>query len=280
LEVEALSLLNQVGAMLGDEVSVARTLDGFLRIEGVVESVERKAVILSALAALKNQPAVKMQIETPEEAELRLQQSRQRADAASIQIQEAAPSSNLIPADADVRRYLMAQGINADKLDESVNQFANRALKRSRQAVLYGWSLRKLVDRFSTNDLRGLDPQAHAKWLSMIGEHARGCQREIAALRQELSPVFNVASSPASLSDEAVSEIAGESDLARAAMRLNELSAGADESVRLAFTLSSGGASTFKSGQFWRMLDSAESLGQKIEKASQRLKSAINPEHR
>src|SRR5262249_18354754 len=146
-----------------------------------------------------------------------------------------------------------------------------RALKRSRQAILYAWSLRKLVERFSPDDLRALDSQARAKWLALIGEHARGYQREIAALRQELSPVFNFKP----LSDEAPTEIANEPGLARATLRLNELAAGADDAVRSAFTLSASGSPTVKSPQFWRALTGAESLAQKIENASQRLKSAI-----
>jgi hypothetical protein len=177
--------------MLGEEIGVRRTLDGLLRIEGVVENAERRTAILSALAAVKDQPLVKLQIETPEEAERRLEQSRQRSDAISIQVQEAAPLSN-------------------------------------------------------------------------------------AALRQELSPVFNVEP----LADGAHIGIADEPGLARATLRLNELAAGADDAVRSAFTLSSGGAPAVKSPQFRLALSGAESLAQEIENASQRLKSAINIERR
>ncbi len=276
LEIEVLSLLNQVGATLGEEVSAARTLDGSLRIEGVVETAERQRAILAVLASIKDHPAIKLQIETPEEAAARLQQLRRPSDQVTVQIQEAAPTSSVIPLDPEVRRYLTAQVTPADKLDEAVNQFANRALKRSRQAMLYVWSLRKLVERFSPNDLRSLDPPARAKWLALIGEHARGYQREIAALREELSLVLKV-EPPA---DEMVSEMADESDLARAVLRLNELSTATDDAIRAAFTLSASGSPAIKSPQFWRTLSSAEWLAQKIEKASQQLKGTTNTERR
>jgi len=120
------------------------------------------------------------------------------------------------------------------------------------------------VERFSPDDLRSLDSQARAKWLALIGEHARGYQREIAALRQELSPVFNVEP----LSDEAPTEIADESELSSAALRLNELAVGADDAVRSGFTLSAGGSPAVKSPQFWRALTGAESLARKIENMS------------
>jgi hypothetical protein len=272
LEIEVLGLLNQAGATLGEEVSVARVLDGPLRVEGVVENAERKREILATLAPFKDHPAVKLQIETPEEAAARLQQLRQLSDQGAVQIQEAAPTSGAIPLDAEVRRYLTARGTTADKLDEAVNQFANRTLKRSRQAMLYAWSLRNLVGRFSPNELRALEAQARVKWLSLIGEHAHGYQREVAALRKELGPILN-AESPA---DDKVGEIADEADLARAVLRLNDLGAGADDAIRSAFTLSVNGALAIKSPQFWRTLSSAASLAQKIESASQRLKGLIS----
>lgn len=132
------------------------------------------------------------------------------------------------------------------------------------------------MERFSPDDLRALDSQARAKWLALIGEHARGYQREIAALRQELSPVFNLEP----LVDEAPTEITDESELSRATLRLNELASGADDAIRSAFTLSAGGSPAVKSPQFWRALTGAESLARKIENMSQRLKSAINKERR
>jgi hypothetical protein len=276
LEIEVLSLLNQIGATLGEEVSVARALDGSLRVEGVAENAERQGKILSALAPVKDHPAIKLQIETPEEAAARLEQLRQSSNPVTVQIQEAAPASSAIALDAELRRYLTAQGTPADKLDEAVNQFANRALRRSRQAMLYVWSLRKLLERFSANDLRALEAQARGKWLALIGEHAQGYQREIAPLRQELSSLLHIELS----ADEMIGEIADEADLARAALRLNELGAATDEAIRAAFTLSGGGSSSIKSPQFWRTMGSAELLAQRIEKAAQQLKNTTSMSHR
>ena len=49
LEVEVLRLLHEVGADLGEQVSVTKTRDGLLRVSGVVETEQRKAEILSKL---------------------------------------------------------------------------------------------------------------------------------------------------------------------------------------------------------------------------------------
>ncbi len=55
IELVNLSLLDHVGSMLGQEVTLSQTLDGLLRIECIVDNAERKTMILSALAAVKDQ---------------------------------------------------------------------------------------------------------------------------------------------------------------------------------------------------------------------------------
>lgn len=267
LEIEALVLLDGIGATLGEEVSVTRTLDGALQIEGVVENDERKRAVLSALAPVRHHRAVRIRIETPEEAEQRLEQIRSTAVAVSIQ--EAAPADSRIPADADLRRYLTARGVRPAALDEEVNRFANRMLRGSRQAVLNAWSLRRLVQRFTQAELRALDPEARARWQALVGEHARRYGREMTALRQDLSVVFAAEMANA----EAYPEIADEAALARGVLGLADLSAGLDEEIRSAFTLSAGGASSLRSQQFWRRWVSAEKLADEIFRAAQRFQN-------
>src|SRR5207244_12257432 len=64
LEVEALRLLNQAGADLGEQISVKRTSAGLLEITGIVETDKRKTEIVSALAPLVSNPSVRIEIQT------------------------------------------------------------------------------------------------------------------------------------------------------------------------------------------------------------------------
>jgi len=64
LEVEVLRLLNQVGADFGEQLSVTHTPQGTLRVEGVVETDKRKKEILAALAPVKSNPAVRVELQT------------------------------------------------------------------------------------------------------------------------------------------------------------------------------------------------------------------------
>jgi len=70
--------------------------------------------------------------------------------------------------------------------------------------------------------------------------------------------------------------MAGESDLARAVLRLNELGTVTDEAIRSAFTLSASSSVAIKAPAFWRTLNHAASLAQKIEQAAHQLKSVTN----
>jgi hypothetical protein len=112
--------------------------------------------------------------------------------------------------------------------------------------------------------MRGLAPEAQAKWLAMIREQAIGYQREVATLRQELGPIFNGSSAA---SDEVVTE----ANLPQSAERLVELSYANDEAVRAAFAISadSKSAATIKSARFWSSLNSAEKLAAAIQRVYQ-----------
>ncbi|MEP7271894.1 MAG: hypothetical protein ABI882_10360, partial [Acidobacteriota bacterium] len=270
LEIEVLSLLSAVGATLGEEVSVARSLDGSLQVTGVVEGNERKSSILSALEPIAGHPVIKVQVETTEEAMLRIEKARTPSEAAVVQIEEKAPPIGIIAVDAELRRYLLAKGTSTDKLDEEINQFANHALRSSRQAVLYAWSLRRMVQRFSASELQSLDHEARVKWLTMISEHTIGYEREIAGLRAHLSLAFAARAA----ADETATEIVDEAGLARIILRMAELSTNTDETIRSAFTLSGGDASAVSSTQFWRTISNAEFLAHRIAQSVQQLKAS------
>ena len=154
-------------------------------------------------------------------------------------------------------------------MNEEVSRFANRTLKRSQQAVLHVWALRTLTKRFSVEDLRTLDEAAREKWLAMIRKHAGQFQRETMMLRNDLSPVFDVAqSAPAVGSDPNITDTA---DLIHVVAQLVELGSANDAAIQSAFNVSanSSASSAIKTAQFWRSLVSAEHLAAKIQSATQ-----------
>ena len=267
MEVEVLSLLGQISADMGQEVSVKREGDGALHVEAIVDSAKRKVEILSALAPVAHERAVKLRIETTAEAQARLQRERRRSGAASGSQEvslEGVTTANAIPVDAEVRRYLRAKGIPENQLDNELSRLSNRMLNRSHQALLHAFAIKNLVQRFSEDDLRSLDPEARAKWRAMIATHAASLQRDLAAIRQELTPIF---SAGAGSSGEAM-EVADNAALFRAVVRLTELASFTNESIQSAFTISPVLRSvTIRTPQFWSSLGNAEQLAKRIQAA-------------
>lgn len=255
LEIEVTYLLNRIKANLGEQVSLTRTAGGALRIEALAENDARKDEILRALSPVRNNPAVKVEVSTVAEA-LKHQQNGSK----TATVREVEVANNRTPADAELRAYFSARLVG-EAIDEEINRYTNRVMAHSRQALLHASALKKLVTRFSPEQVRGLAPEAQAKWLAMIREQATGYQREVATLRQELRPIFNGSSA-------ATDEIVTEANLPQSADRLVELSYANDEAVRAAFTISAEGksAATIKSAQFWRALSSVEKLAAAIQR--------------
>jgi len=260
LEVEVTYLLNQIKANLGEQVTLARTAAGALRVEALVETAERKQEILRVLAPVLNHSAVKVEVNTVAEA-LR---GRKPTTSAGGVVREVEVAGGTIPADADLRRYFSARLTDRERIDEEVNRFARRMMNHSRQALLHASALKGLVERFSPEAMRALEPVAQAKWRAMIAEHAQAYQREVRLLGQELQPVFFPAASPAGNEEAKTSD---DLNPAQAARRLLQVSYAHDEMMRAAFAISneSRTSDSLKAPQSRRSLLAAEKLAGAIE---------------
>ncbi|HKZ77308.1 MAG TPA: sigma-70 family RNA polymerase sigma factor [Pyrinomonadaceae bacterium] len=257
LEVEVLGLLNQAGADMGEQVNVTRTSEGLLRIEGVVDTSERKRQILAELSPILSSPAVKVDIQTTTEAVERA--SRKRANASSVTIERVEISKDKMPAGPDLQRYL-----GKDQDTEEVRRFASRMISLSSQAVSHAGAMRKLVNQFPPDELRTLNPEARAKWLALLRSHAAAFKRDTAILRRDLQPIFFPSSTSGDVQSDLV--ITSDGELVLAVQRLFESAAANYEAVRSAFSTSSNGSSTsaMKTTQFVRSLKSTEALAAKI----------------
>lgn len=266
LEVEVTYLLNRIRANLGEQVTLSRTAAGALRVEALVETEERKQEILRVLAPALNHPAVKVEVSTVAEA----LQRRKPSDGAggANAVREVEIASGTILADADLRRYFSSRLTDRERIDEEINRFARRMMSRSRQALLHASALKGLVERFSPEALRALDPGAQAKWRAMIAEHAQACQREINSLNLELQPIFFPAA-PTAAPD--VAKTADDLNPAEAARRLLKLSYANDEMMRAAFAISNEirTSDSLKAPQARHSLLGAERLANAIERMYQ-----------
>lgn len=258
LEVEALRLLNQVGADLGEQISVKRTSEGVLQISGIVETEQRKTEIINALAPIANNPAVRVEIQTVAEAVAK----QSHTPTPSLSTRAVQIAGNTMAAEPDLRAYFAREGKDTD---EAVRQYAARMVSLSGQAMDHLWAMKRLLNQFSPEELRALTPEARTKWLGLIRAHARSYQQTTQSLRRELQPVFFPGQSTAGASAEGAG-IADTNELARAVEQIFELGSSNDRVIRSAFTTSAGGVMTtvIKAPQFWQALKNGESLAAKI----------------
>ncbi|HEY5883499.1 MAG TPA: RNA polymerase sigma factor [Pyrinomonadaceae bacterium] len=256
LEIEVTYILDRIKANLGEQVNMVRTAGGTLHVEALVESEGRKEEILRALAPLNNNRAVKIDVRTVSEAVKRQPSSIKSKNGV---VQEVEVANARIPADVELRSYFSMRLVGSEAIDREIDRQTVRVLNHSRQALLHASALKRLVEQFPPEEITSLDAETRGKWLAMIRQHVKSYQREVAALRRELSAVFQ---------RHAVgSERTGaEANVRRFAASLLQLSYANDEVVRSAFTISADGGSTaaLKSDRFWRSLSTAENLAEAL----------------
>lgn len=251
LEVEVFSLLNKAKADLGEQITVTRDADGRLNIRGLVDDASRKNEILETLASVRNDPAVRIDLKTIDEAVA--EQRSTPKPSGTVQIVEGQSSSTA--ADSEVLSYF--------KSEEEGRRFGAQMIARSGRAMSRAYALKRLMSQFSSDELRKLSPAARDKYLAIVRSHASVFRDECERLGQELQPVFGSVSAGVG-GTPSVGDI---TTLPGAIDALVALASTNDRVVRSAFTLSSNGSgfTAIKTKQFWQSLKTAESLAAKLQ---------------
>jgi hypothetical protein len=122
-------LLNQAKADLNEQVNLTRSAGGSLRVEGVVESQQRKDAFLRALAPVSNNPAVKIEIFTVAEA------IQRRAPARNISVQEAETTNDTVAADEELRQYFARRDPNGST-DEAIRSYSSRVVNSAYRCTI------------------------------------------------------------------------------------------------------------------------------------------------
>lgn len=258
LEVDVAYLLNLAKADRNEQVALTRSAGGSLRVEGVVESDERRDEFLRVLAPVSNNPAVKIEIRTVVEA------SR------SVVVDTTAGGRDLpettadtVAADKELRAYFGGKH-SGGPIDDAIRSYSSQMVNRAYGALFHGVELKRLMDRFAKVDMRTVAPDARAKWIKMLQEHARAFERETAILRREIRPVF-FAGSSMQVAGEVT--IQNDGELARAVEQLHQLALANSQAIRSAFTISKdSSAVAIKSATFWQSMERAEKLAASIAK--------------
>jgi len=183
------------------------------------------------------------------------------AGARTITLEEPEQTINTVAADQDLRAFFKTHNPDGSA-DEAVRNYSSRIVNRSYRALFQAIELKRLVSRFANVDMRTVAPDARAKWLAMLREHANAFENDNAVLRQELQPIF-FPGMASQVADDAV--LQSDADLARAVERLHKLALSNNEAISSGFAISSQSSSSpIKSPAFWQSILRAESLAKSI----------------
>ena len=259
LEVDVAYLLSQAKADRNEQVALTRSASGSLRVEGLVDTPERRDEFLRALRPFSNNPAVVIDIRTVAEA------AKQPTGAPlNESVREVEDTGDTIAAEEDLRDYFSQRGLNGEAVDASVRAYSSRVVNQSYRALLRAVELKRLVERFAHVDMRTVAPDARSKWLEMMRANALAFEIENAALRSALQPIFFTETSLGSAEDFSIQT---DEDLTRAVERLHRLAVATNDAIRQAFTISKASSATaLKSPQFRRNLEGAARLSNRISK--------------
>lgn len=255
LEVEVIDLLNRAGAFTGEQIDVSRIVDGRLQVNALVETDKRKSELLAALASVRNNAAVRINIETVDEAQAR-EAREQKAGSqtpGAISVDQYTATEN--PVFNELRK----------RFSESEAQaFADRVIRRSIQARRHATALRQLSERFSASDLASLTAVDRARWLGLLRGHANKFLAENEALQRDLTTVFpDIGGSVGSRTLDSDREIQ------TVIRELYGLAVACDEDLRASFASFTNAAASaeVKTAKFWRALNTASALARSVQMA-------------
>ncbi len=184
LHIAVLAALNKLRADVGEPFEIKKTREGRIRVSGTVADRERQREITAALGLLPQQELLDLHLVSQRGIgdAARLRRRSKPQDANIYTIEDAQP-----PADALVRAYFAGKGFDGNQVTSSAAQFSLDALGHAQHALQQAYALDRLGSDFSARDLQAVDSTFKHLWAEMAASHAAALQRELRALREQLT---------------------------------------------------------------------------------------------
>lgn len=227
LEVKVLQLLNNVNALSGDQINITKTPNGKIQIKGIVDAKSRKDEIINALAEIRGNSSVSVNIQTAEEATKNNSSKSATETLESISVE----SKNSIPAGEILRNHFASQGMSDDRIETEIRRFSANALAKSSQIRRSAVQMKQIAERFSPSEIDKMDETTKNNWRKLIQQNAANLAQSAENLRGDLR-VLNIEAG----NEGGNINSANDADLIRAAKRLFELSMAIDGDVRASFS--------------------------------------------
>jgi RNA polymerase sigma factor (sigma-70 family) len=290
LELQVLTDLMQAGEKAGEQVDVHRDRQtGIVAVTGVVDTPERKQVLIDAIAPLAGNPHLRIALYSADELPQPSPTQRSRRKRNQILTQPASPievdsyeaASSKIPADAVLRAHFQSIGLNGARLDAAVHAFASQVCSQSLEAQQHAYRLAQLAAEFTPGDLARLDTDSRLQWLVLVSNYSEALNGDLRLLRSELRGVFGdtIASLPPNIQNS-LSPLTSPTELAAASRSILSETARLNQQVQSAFSVTAvspasqpdlqpAGNGAF--AEIARLLDAAESMAGNVSATAQHL---------
>jgi hypothetical protein len=185
-------------------------------------------------------------------------------DARKVHIQDAQVTQQTIPVETELRNYFGSKrGLSGEALEQEIQRFSRQICSLSSRARSHALAIKKTAERFTAAEVQAMEQGTRRRFTMLIIEHALGYRLELQQLREQLQPIFDLASLQASAP---VSEVRSDEDLLHAINRLFEIAAVNDAALCQSFSVSTEAVTgaAVKKPEFWRSFGAAENLAIQI----------------
>jgi hypothetical protein len=177
-ELDVYLALHGAAADMGEQITVRRSANGEIEVEGVTESEARKRQIVSALAGI---PFTTQKIESVAEAMEHLGPNTSRATHATL-VTSTPP--------------LLEEQLKRDFPDASRRtEFVTRSMSLCQDASVHAWALNRLADRYQPQDVALLEPDERSRLRSLLNDHLSALHQDVRHLQEQLVPVLSTSDS-------------------------------------------------------------------------------------
>src|SRR5882724_10412089 len=188
-ELQARVALHTLNADLGEEISVSHSPKNSVVVQGLIDSVERKEQLASALNGI---PYVNVQLKTVDEA------------AAAQPATDAIPTTTatLVSGSPALQEVLLQQFPNPDDR----KAYVDRVLNLSDGTLAHAWALRRLEGRYTSGDVAQMDQVGRQTLELLIRDHVAVIREQLSSEKHLVASVLSVTSSvnTGPLADEAL----------------------------------------------------------------------------
>jgi DNA-directed RNA polymerase specialized sigma24 family protein len=183
LQISVLYLLNTLGADVGQPIEVTRTMEGHLRISGVIAKNTLQREIVSRLNALEDHELLDLRLTSGNDPR-GLSSLNPASGPEGTRVYDVNVTRPVI--EEAIRRHFQSKGLSEAAVNASVETYTHEALKHAQLALQNAYALHRLGSALSVTEPSSIGTKSQAQWIEMVSNHATALADELHRLHDQL----------------------------------------------------------------------------------------------